>query len=347
MRIALLGPTGQLGTEMLLKFPQSEPLFRSQLDLTNPGLVRKKLAGKYFDVIINCAGITDLAYCEAHPAEAHAVHELATKELVNHCATHNIRYVHISDSLAVEPINVYGRSKAAGEAAILDKWLQNSIILRTTSMFGPALGRTNWIEKTIASARRVKSEIKIPSWRIISPTSARTVASALEDLLKASGGGGIYNIVDEGEPVTQAEAARFIIDSIPFFSHLAVKPQDRPNKAATPVRADTSLFPDLRARTSWRVAVREYLLEKGYLRPLCVREIELQADDSVTGVWNRLRRDSVPLEALVAALREDRANWLIGGAGPGRKAKSKKMQSFLEQYSAPEDDDDSDVSIVA
>lgn len=298
-------------------------MFRSEINMENPTQLRKKLAGKYYDVIINCAGITDLAYCEEHPAEAHAVHEIAVRELAQHCDRHNIALVHITDALAIDPTNVYGVSKAAGDGYIR-QYAKEYLIIRTSAMYGPAFGRINWIEKVIKSAIRVKREVKAAAWRSFTPTSARSVAIAVKTLL-LDRKWGEYNIVDSGGPVTQAQAAAFIISQIPAFNHLTVNEITQRDRKRPVLPDTTALEPTFPSRLDWKDAVKEYLLERGYLHPPCVLEVEEKATISVEQVWEHLQRNPVPLDTLVAALRQDRANWLVGDSGPGRKQKRLKV----------------------
>jgi len=342
--ISIIGPASQIGSELVLRFPNATPVFRSKLNLLNPGSVSGALASERSSLIIYAAGITDLEYCEEYPHEAHAIHELSVRETARHCLKTSAHMVLLSDSMVFNgqssdpytindtpaPINVYGNSKYAGERAAREiLGFDHLTIVRAGSVFGPALGRMNWLEKLIKSAMRCKSEVKVNSWRMITPTSASVVAQAIKDAVGRAGVmPPILNAVCAGGPVTQAEAAAFALEQIPSLQHLKVAPASKPSRNLPRIPAMTALaLPTASSPPHWQTEVREYLLQKGYARPQCVLDVEAGAPLAVTQVWEKLQRSPVSIETLVVALRKDRLDWMAGASGPGRKAK----KSFFEE----------------
>ena len=344
LSVSVIGPTGQIGSEVCLQFPIAAPIFKSKLDLRNQYLIKEVLASEKFDILINCAGITDLGFCEENPETASVINTHSVKEIAEFCLEHNKYLFHISDSMIFDgisskpydinskpnPINFYGRSKAEAEYQITKIMKRGTYsIIRTSSVFGPALGRSNFIEKIIASGMRCKEFVKIPSWRYITPTPAKLVAKTISAIL----GEGHSNISDglppivhvacSGGAITQSEVAAFVLANIPSLAHMKVTEVVKPGKGLPRVPAVTALEPSLVAPPlglSWQNSLQEYLLQKGYARPVCAIEVENDVDRSVTKVWERLQRGVVPLDALVEGLRKDRANWMAGIEGPNRKA---------------------------
>ncbi len=98
------------------------------------------------DVVVHCASLTNVDFCEDHKEVTRLVNSIGTCRLVEACKNRRIKFVYIStDSIydgskgnfretdPVNPLNYYGISKYEGEQAVLEK--KNSVILRT-NLFG-------------------------------------------------------------------------------------------------------------------------------------------------------------------------------------------------------------------
>lgn len=103
------------------------------------------------DVIIHCAAVTDVEYCENNPSESRILNADVCKLLTSVCISDQVKIVMIStDQLwrnadpwikedeKPEPVNIYGQTKAAGENYISD--YKNHLIIRT-NFFGNG---TSW-----------------------------------------------------------------------------------------------------------------------------------------------------------------------------------------------------------
>ncbi len=93
--------------------------------------------------IVHCAALTNLDFCEEHPEEAERTNVLMTRRVAIAAARAGARLVHIStdgvfdgetggytEVSPTSPINVYGRTKLAGERAVMDI-LKDALIVRT------------------------------------------------------------------------------------------------------------------------------------------------------------------------------------------------------------------------
>lgn len=161
-RILVIGSAGLVGGNLLRlssRYPYSIiPTFHDyipeayrttglQLDITGPNIERS-LADLRPACVVNlsCMGV---AQAEADPDQAHAVHAAGVRELARASRDHGIRLVHFSTDMVYsgekgmpytlqdepDPISVYGRTKLAGEEAIL-KIGGNFIILRSALVLG-------------------------------------------------------------------------------------------------------------------------------------------------------------------------------------------------------------------
>lgn len=125
------------------------------LDVAIPGLsyqkislfdmdaVEKDIEIKKPDILIHTAAMVNVDMCEEHPAEAKQLNTDVTSQLAEMCARHEIKMVYISTDAvfdgassdlyteqdAVDPINVYGKTKLDGETAVLK--YKDHLVLRT------------------------------------------------------------------------------------------------------------------------------------------------------------------------------------------------------------------------
>ena len=149
MKILLLGKDGQVGHELqrtLLPLGEVLALGRGVADLSQPSTMTTVLGGYRPDVIVNAAAYTAVDKAESDEAAAFAVNAEALAVLAAYAAQHDALLVHYStdyvfdgtraegsyvENDATAPQSVYGRSKRAGEMAILDSACK-ALILRTS-----------------------------------------------------------------------------------------------------------------------------------------------------------------------------------------------------------------------
>ena len=131
MRILLIGKTGQVGRELLSALPAVGDVVatdRAQLDLADFQAIRRVTREARADVIVNAAAYTAVDRAESEPDLALAVNADAPGAIAQACKEVGAALVHIStdyvfDGMAssaytesdqIGPINVYGKTKAAG-----------------------------------------------------------------------------------------------------------------------------------------------------------------------------------------------------------------------------------------
>ena len=152
MKILLLGKTGQVATAFQAAARgrgdvEVIALSRADLDLENADAIRAAILGPDCDLVLNAAAFTQVDRAETLAGEAFAVNARAPGEMARACAERDLPLVHLStdavfDGLtdrpyvetdAPSPINVYGRSKLAGEQAVLAR--ARTVALRVSWVF--------------------------------------------------------------------------------------------------------------------------------------------------------------------------------------------------------------------
>jgi len=152
-KVLVTGAAGMLGTDLLAVLAAS-PSFtvtaatRADLDLTSPAAVRAAVPGH--DLVINAAAWTAVDAAETAEEEATAVNGAAVASLASACAASGARLIHVSTDYVLSgsasspypedavpaPINAYGRSKLAGERAVLSLLPTAGYVVRTAWLYG-------------------------------------------------------------------------------------------------------------------------------------------------------------------------------------------------------------------
>ncbi len=152
MRLAVTGTTGRVGAALATRLAGKHEIIslpRPICDLANPASLAAALDDLDCDVFLNPAGLTSLEDCEDNPDLAMRVNAEAPREIAAWAASRGIPVFHFStdyvfggegDSLLNEsdpaiPINAYGKSKLAGEAAVLA--VPGNCVIRVSWVFGP------------------------------------------------------------------------------------------------------------------------------------------------------------------------------------------------------------------
>ena len=152
-RILILGATGGLGRALhrhLATRYETTAWGRADLDFEQPDTFAAKLAAQPFEVLLNAAGMTSPDVCEVQPERAFLANAVAPQLLAECCQTRGARMIHFSTDYVfsgeshdlwnetdeTHPINVYGRTKLAGERAVL-RASPGALVARVSWLFGP------------------------------------------------------------------------------------------------------------------------------------------------------------------------------------------------------------------
>jgi len=208
MRILVTGKNGQLGrsihklvnTDTKIDNNQSSNDFifvgREELDLSNNNSIINYFDNHdKFDVIINCAAYTAVDKAEKEQEFANQVNHLAVKKLASIANKQQARLIHISTDYVFDgesdkpyietdttnPINVYGKTKLAGEKALQAVMPMNAIIIRTSWMYSEY---GNNFVSTMLRLGKERDELNVVSDQIGSPTYATNLAGAVLEIIK-------------------------------------------------------------------------------------------------------------------------------------------------------------------
>ena len=156
MRVAVVGSTGQLGSDLVSHLEGSGtcrvfPLSHADIDCGDPAAVRKVLGSCSPDVVVNCAAFVRVDDCEDRREDAFRVNARGARFVAETCAALEATCVYISTDYVFDgekrtpysekdptsPLSVYGLSKEAGEQSVRTTLEQHHIVRRST-LFGVA-----------------------------------------------------------------------------------------------------------------------------------------------------------------------------------------------------------------
>jgi len=199
-----------LGRDLLRALAGREvtALGRDELDVTDAERVMTAVAGH--DVVFNAAGYTDVDGAETHEREAFAVNATGVENLARAAAAHGAKLVTVStdyvfDGAASEPyaedhprdpINAYGRSKAAGEERALAAHPDGAYVVRTAWLYGA--GGPNFAA-TMLRLAAANPTVSVVDDQLGQPTWTADLASQLVALTDADAPAGIYHGTSSGQ----------------------------------------------------------------------------------------------------------------------------------------------------
>ncbi len=192
MKLLITGAGGQLGRTLAETAAAQHTVIaldRRGLDITDHAAVAEQLALHQPDCVINTAAYTAVDKAESEPALARQINADGPANLARACAELDIPLIHIStdyvfsgdkaspytETDAVNPINVYGETKALGEAAVRDNWDEH-IILRVSWVFG--YYGSNFV-KTIRRLAHEREALRVVADQQGCPTSTANIARVL------------------------------------------------------------------------------------------------------------------------------------------------------------------------
>ena len=222
--LVILGSGGRLGAALARSYGTQARVIgfnHSQLDLGSPEALECALGGLDFDILINCAALTNVDYCETHPEEAFAINARAVRQIAEICTRKRARCIHIStdyvfdgtkdtpytEADAPAPLSVYGTSKAQGEAELL-AISPDHLAARVSWVFGP--DRPSFIDQILARALETDQLAAIgDKWS--TPTYTLDLAAWIRPLLWERPLGGIIHLANSGS-CTWQEYGQYALD---------------------------------------------------------------------------------------------------------------------------------------
>ena len=201
MKILLLGSSGLLGNDCREVLKDEHEVIApssSELDIISWDVVIDSLHKISPDVIINCAGYTDVNGCETEEFKVRKINIEGPRNFAQGSARFNCRMIHISSDYVfsgqkgipqpyfeddpVDPVSAYGRCKVESEVAVKEN-APNYIIIRTGWLYGRY--KNDFIDSLIIkSAKSPRKTIKVIDDQVGSPTWTYRLAHQIKALLK-------------------------------------------------------------------------------------------------------------------------------------------------------------------
>ncbi|HEY0489993.1 MAG TPA: dTDP-4-dehydrorhamnose reductase [Telluria sp.] len=190
-RILLTGSSGQVGYELLRSLQglgEIVAVDRARMDLADLDRVREVIRAVQPTLIVNPAAYTAVDAAESDPALAMRVNAEAPAVMAEEARRIGAAMIHYSTDYVFDgtkaspyteddptcPVNVYGRTKLAGEQAIQAAGIDH-LILRTSWVYG-ARGKNFLL--TVLRLARERDELRIVADQHGSPTWCRTIADS-------------------------------------------------------------------------------------------------------------------------------------------------------------------------
>jgi dTDP-4-dehydrorhamnose reductase len=286
-RPLVVGSAGQVGAALLKQLPltalaatrtpnaANAPVVDLIALAHNPSLATQLLDDLQPTSILCVGGATDVERCETDPAWANDTNSNGPAALA-HAAQHipfiffSTDYVFdgsdenpgpYSEDAPTNPLSIYGRSKLAGERAILAAH-PDALILRTNVVYGPDRQRKNFFY-TLHRLLSAGTPMSIPTDQLSTPTYNEDLAAATLALANA-GHTGLFNISGH-ELLSRYDFALLAAEALSLDASLIqpILTADLNQRAARPLRGGLridkllSTLPDLKIRTT-RQAIEDW-----------------------------------------------------------------------------------------
>jgi dTDP-4-dehydrorhamnose reductase len=209
------GAGGMLGQDLLAALESSGSeavagLRHADLDVTDAAAVKDVLHSHAPSVVVNCAAYTRVDDAEADEAAALRLNGDGVRNLASECAALGARLIHVStdyvfsgdatspyaEDAPTGPRSAYGRTKLAGEQAVLELLPEQGIVVRTAWLYGAHGGN---FARTMIRLEKEKDTLSVVDDQRGQPTWTVDVADLLVALGKHPSARGVFHATSSGE----------------------------------------------------------------------------------------------------------------------------------------------------
>ena len=276
-KIWITGAEGHIGTALIDLLEGVEyqllPTDINEVDITKIDEVTQFVHVNRPDVVINCAGLTDVQECENNVDEAYRVNAIGVRNVALAANEVNAKVIQISTDDVfdkesripynefdnVHPRTIYGKSKEAGEK-ILTQLLNRFVIIRSSWIYG--IGR-DFVDEVLRNVGQGKT-MEVPNNQYAAPTSAKELAKVIRYFIDNEEYG-LYHVVCPGS-CSRYEFVRTILEYSGKAGELDLYPVVIEDSA----RPTYSVLDNMMLRLTgieepkeWKTALKEYLDETG------------------------------------------------------------------------------------
>ena len=213
--ILVVGGDGQLGKSINVAANATSysiiSLNHKELDVTNKALVDQVINSIGPKLVVNCAAWTNVDEAEKHPERAIEINAYGALNLATACKSVGARFFQIStdyvfsgntqvpwdENDAKSPISSYGLSKSMGEDFVLDSYIENSFIIRTSWLYG--LEGDNFLTKILKKIEAQEKNLRIVDDQIGQPTLVSDLAERILQMSDAKLNSVIYHASNTGQ----------------------------------------------------------------------------------------------------------------------------------------------------
>ncbi|MBQ1420034.1 MAG: dTDP-4-dehydrorhamnose reductase [Desulfovibrio sp.] len=214
MRILITGGKGMLARTLARELEGQHDvaaLGHGEIDVVDAMSVARAFAEVRPDAVLHCAAMTQVDKCESEEGLAYAVNEQGSANIAHASREAGARLVAFSTDYvfdgaldrpysefdkAGDALNIYGRSKWAGECAVR-LGCPNHIVARVSWLYGP--GGPSFVHTMMRLADGTRPLLKVVDDQLGNPTSTLAVARAVKALLERPDLRGTFHLTCEGE----------------------------------------------------------------------------------------------------------------------------------------------------
>ena len=278
MKILLTGSNGNIGSYLQIYLNENHvvyPMERNQIDITNKALTMEVIETIKPDLVIHTAALTNMDLCERDETSAYTINTLGSLNVAYPCSLLDIPIVYLSTGYVFDgtkkrpyyetdqcnPINIYGKTKLAGEKLIRTV-CKKYFIIRTSWVFG---GSNCFVKKVIENKA---TPLFLCSNEISNLTYIKDLCYAIEKIISTDQYG-IYNCVNS-EAVSKAIWIRSIFNQFNIKNEITEIPENfvcnralRANYTALDTILLNNCFNII--LPSWRESLNKYISSLNFL----------------------------------------------------------------------------------
>ncbi|MDY5020942.1 MAG: dTDP-4-dehydrorhamnose reductase [Blautia sp.] len=276
-KIWITGAEGHIGSALVALLDSTEYQILTtdinEVDITNITEVNQYMHINRPDVIINCASLTDVDYCEKNVDMAYKVNAIGVRNIALAADETQAKVIHIStdDVFDLEshipynefdsthPKSIYGKSKEAGEK-ILSQLSNRFVIIRSSWIYG--IGR-DFVDHVLTNVGKIPV-MEVPNNRYAVPTSAKELAKVIKHFIDFDEYG-LYHVVCQGS-CSRYEFAKAILELSGKAGQMEIHPvisKDNSRPFYSVLDNMMLRLTGIKEPMEWRAALKEYLDETG------------------------------------------------------------------------------------
>lgn len=278
MKVLVTGINGQLGHDVMAELERRHieciGAGRQQFDITDYEAVREFITAVRPDAVIHCSAYTAVDKAESNADACYQANAVGPENIAKACKAIDAKMVYISTDYVFPgtgeqfykvddltgPINVYGKTKLAGEQAV-QRILTKYFIVRISWVFGK---NGNNFVKTMLRLGKEREKLTVVADQVGSPTYTADLAPLLCDMV-ATDKYGVYHATNEGVCSWAEFAAEIMQQAGLGCKIMPISTSDYPTPAKRPLNSrmskDKLVVCGFKQLPTWQDALSRYLKE--------------------------------------------------------------------------------------